>query len=224
MVGKTPDIRPPKPPWVRFNPRESAGGALSFYYSDPNSSIPVREVTRADDNKADPNLETKTYGLFTTCERGMRAGIVKRGIEYVFFCTRRGSLRRLTGYYRIGWFCRGPAIQGYARVGRVPDDYALAASEIHFVNPGFPLQDLTRILRGVWVETRFRTFRYFDSETTRRLRELIQRTPNATREYLAEVKRLENANLQKYGYMYRNWRRREGFSWKVAPLYLEVTK
>src|SRR5437867_9824995 len=115
MSRKMLDVRPPNPPWISFEPKEGSGAALSYYYSDQNSSIPVREVTRADDNKADPNLETMTYGLFTTCQRTMRAGIVARGVNDIFFCTRRNDMRVLTGFYRIGWFCKGPPIQGYAR-------------------------------------------------------------------------------------------------------------
>lgn len=84
MSNAKHDVRPPNPPWIPLEPGDGSISALSFYYSDPNSDIPVREVTRADDNKADPNLETMTFGLFSTCERGMRAGIVRHGIEFLF--------------------------------------------------------------------------------------------------------------------------------------------
>jgi len=217
------DVTPPNPPWIPFVPREHSGAALSYYYSDPNSTIPVREVTRADDNKADPNMETMTYGMFTTCERGMRAGMVRDGRPYIFFCTNRGGRRVLTGYYLIGWYCKGPPIKGYRRAGgSVPHDYILAASRMKFVDPGFPLTQLTPYLGRKRVDTPFRTFRYIDSEMARLLRELIDGTPDATESYLGEIRRLEKLNLAKYGYRYRNWKREEGFTWSAAPPFLGI--
>ena len=214
------DVRPPNAPWVPLKPGASGRSALAFYYSDSNSSIPVREVTRADDNKADPNIETKTFGLFSTCERGMRAGVVREGMEYVFFCTRRADLRVLTGYYKVGWYCEGPLIKGYRLGNEPPKDFILAASEYRFVNPGFPLRGLTPLLRGTSLDTPFRTYRYLEKDASQILVKLLQQTPDATEEYLQEVRRLEESNLEEYGYRYKNWRRESGFSWELAPLYL----
>ncbi len=190
---------------------------MSFYYSDPTSMVPVREVRRKDDNKADPNLETMTYGLFSTCERGMRAGLMKRGIEFVFFCTNRSGGRVLTGYYRIGWFHRGKKIVGYGR----GDDYMLAAKEIRFVSPGFPLKDLTGYLDGTRLDRRFRTFMYIDTPTVQKLFTLLNQTPDATNEYLSEISRLEGENIDEFGYAYKNWKRLKGFDWEAARKYLE---
>src|SRR6266571_9285685 len=134
-------VKPPNPPWIPLNEGRSGRAGLAFYHSDSHSNVPVREVTRVQDSKADPNLETLTFGLFTTCERGMRAGVVREGIQHIFFCTRRGNIRVLTGYYKIGWYCKGPPIRGYSTHSNPLDDFALAASEARFVNPGFPLRD-----------------------------------------------------------------------------------
>lgn len=216
------DVRPPNPPWVPLKPGPSGRAALAYYYSDPNSSLPVREVTRADDNKSDPNLETMTFGLFSTCERGMRVGIVRDGMQYIFFCTRQGNQRVLTGYYRIGWYAEGPPIKGYGGRGKPPKDFILAASEMRFVAPGFPLEDLTGYLRGDRVDTPFRAYRYVEKATVGRLVALLDRTPDATDDYLAEIERLEELNLEEYGFRYKNWRREGGFSWEAAPRYLGI--
>jgi hypothetical protein len=200
-------------------PNRESGGAISFYYSDWSSTVPVREVRRKDDNKADPNLETRTYGLFSTCERYMRAGVVKRGIEYVFFCTRREDVRVLTGYYRIGWFHKGPKISGYGG----GDDFMLAASECRFVSPGFPLRDLKGYLNGVRLDKRFRTFKYIDAETAKKLLDLLREAPDATEEYVSEIRRLESLNVTEFGYAYKNWKRVSGFDWESARRYLEGT-
>src|SRR3954471_24861893 len=97
---------------------QSEGGYLSFYYSDDISPLPVRWVTKPGDNKADPNLETGTYGLFSTCSLSMRSGVVKRKIGIIFFCTRTKAGRELTGFYEPRWFTQGPLGQR---------DYCLAA-------------------------------------------------------------------------------------------------
>jgi hypothetical protein len=217
------DVRPPKAPWQPLEPNERSGGALSFYYSDSNSEVPVREVTRVDDNKSDPNLETLTYGLFSTCERGMRKGIVTRGIEYLFFCTNRGGIRVLTGYYKIGWYFKGPPVEGYSANGKVLDDYALAASNCKFVTRGFPLRDLTEYLKGVHLDNRFRDFKYIDRETSELLAALIDEAGDETQAYLEEIKRLEQVNYVKYGYVYKNWERKEGFGWDLAPKYMGLS-
>ena len=166
---------------------------------------------------ADRKFETMTYGLFSTCERGMRAGLVKRGMEYVFFCTNRRGGRVLTGYYRIGWIHKGKKIVGYGK----GDDYMLAASEVRFVSPGFPLRELTGYLNGTRLDKRFRTFMYIDSETTQELLALLNQTPDATREYLSEIARLEQANIDEFGFAYKNWKRLRGFDWEAARSYLK---
>jgi hypothetical protein len=189
--------------------------------------IPVRQVGRKLDNKSDPNVETGTYGLFSTCERGMRARVVRDGMSSIFFCTNRKNGRVLTGYYKVGWYHRGPPIVGYAGKDKPPlDDYQLAASEMRFVNPPFELKNLRGYLNGVRLDNRFRTFCYIDGETARRLVDLLDDTPDATKDYLKEIKRLEKLNLEssQKGYVYENWKRAEGFSWADAPKYMGVEK
>ena len=222
---KVKNVRPPHKPWIPLRPGRATNAALSFYYSDPRSVIPVRQVGRKNDNKSDPNLETMTYGLFSTCERGMRSGIVKRGIQYLFFCTNRKKGRVLTGYYKIGWFHKGPEIIGYSGGGGlVLPDYMLAASEGKFVNPGFPLGELTGYLNGVRLDKRFRTFRYINDQTAGLLLKLLLETPDATKDYLSEIKRLELLNQKgsSKGLVYENWGRNAGFSWADAPHFMGV--
>jgi len=201
------DVRPPNPPWTPLKPGDGKKAALSFYYSDPFSEVPVREVTHKNDPKADPNLETMTYGLFSICNRGMRATIVNEGIELVFFCTNRAGVRVLTGFYRIGW---------YYKVPRGKNEYMLAANEVRFVAPGFPLHELTPYLRGVRLDKQFRTFRYINGKTAERLYLLIKDAPDATPQYVSEINRLEQLTLKRNGYIYRA-KYPNGFSWDVAP-------
>jgi hypothetical protein len=108
---------------------DSGRGYLSVYYSEPLARYPIREITRCADNKSDPNIETRTYGLFSTCEPQMRARIVFDGAGTLFFVTSHADKRRaVTGYYTIGWYTEGA-------LGARNRDYALAASAIRLVDP-----------------------------------------------------------------------------------------
>ena len=66
---------------------QNAGAYVSVYLSSEVGRVPVRDVLRLGDNKSDPNLETQTYGLFSTCEPTMRKSIAARGITEIFFVT-----------------------------------------------------------------------------------------------------------------------------------------
>jgi hypothetical protein len=213
-AGNNANIGPPSPPWIPFVHGTSGKAALSFYYSDPLSKVPIRDISHKNDPKADPNPETATFGRFSICDRGMRATIVKQGIELHFFCTSRcgpnGNLRVLTGYYRYGWYLRAPKTLTRSEL----DDYMLVAKEIRFVSPGFPLSDLTGYLWGERLDRPFRTFRYIDEKTTARLLKLLNATPDAHKEYLSEICRIEELVKKRDKMLYR--KRSEGFSWKEA--------
>jgi len=200
------DVRPPNPPWIPLKPSDSSNAALSFYYGDPRSKMPVREVSHKNDPKADPNIETLTFGLFSTCDKRMRATIVRHGIKLLFFCTNRGGVRVLTGYYHVGWYYKVPATR---------DDYMLAAQEAKFVAPGFPLHELGPYLRGVQLDKRFRIFRYIDGITADLLLLLLKDTPDATNQYISEIHRLEQLTLKRDGYIYQG-KYPNGFSWEAA--------
>lgn len=186
---------------------EHSRAVLCYYYSDPRSKIPVREISHRNDPKGDPNVETKTYGLFTPCHLKMRAKIVKDGIPLLFFCTRRASgVRILTGYYQIGFYCPLPNTNG---------DFALAAKVARLVNPGFPLAELRPYLRGYEIDKWFRGSKSVDSVTANLLLQLLNDTPDATHDYVVEIHRLERISKKRDGYLYRGKYPR-GFSWKAA--------
>lgn len=206
------DVRPPNKPWVPIPAATPEIGCLSFYLSDDLSPLPVRGVTLHQNNKSDPNLETGTYGLFSTCERQMRASVVSRGLRYIFFVTRRADQRVISGYYELGWYCEG-VLNG------VRSDYALAARQIHFIEGPVPIAKLPGELRAV-AGVRFRTFLLLDSLQTSALRRLLDRRPDCTSEYVSEIDRLERFNLYHAGA--RCWNRAKQFTWDDAKNYLAV--
>jgi hypothetical protein len=159
--------------------------------------------------KADPNLETTTYGLFSTCERLMRASIVNRGIEYIFFLTsRKGKGRWLTGFYRLGWYCK-----------HSKGDFALAGSEQRFVFPSLGREDLPAEL-GEVVFSRFRASKRLNTDQTKLLLDLVSEREDVTGNYLQEIDRLERFNLRHTGF--RHWGSVDPFDWNEAEDLLKV--
>lgn len=207
-------VQPPGPPWSPLVGGQEGGGFLSFYYSDQLSRLPVRGVTRLADNKSDPNLETATYGLFSTCGPMMRSSIVRRGLSYIFFQTRWHGERVVTGYYHVGWFVDHASSR--------PGDAALAADIVHFVAEPIPVRALRRLI-GRRVSTTARGPQRLRAPECARLRRALDGQTDSTRAYLNEIDRLERFNLRFGGSRHLNWHStnpNEAFSWETARKYL----
>ncbi len=194
---------PPGPPWKKIRQDSSACGYLVFYYSDDLSPLPVRSVTKLDDNKADPNLETLTYGLFSPCGQIMRKGIVRNGTRYLFFVTRYGGVRVLVGYYSLRW---------YAKIAGTENDYALAATTMRFIAEPMPLDSVDRKC-GTMTNRQFRIYLKVESADVLKLKSLVDGMLDTTQKYLEEIDRLERFNVRYTGYRYVSFAEREKFSW-----------
>jgi hypothetical protein len=200
-------------PWREL--ADAGRGYLSVYFSEPLARWPVREITRRADNKSDPNIETGTYGLFSTCEPSMRNRIVLDGAATIFFLTTRKPHqgRVISGYYHVGWYTEGTQ-------GAVNRDYALAADKMHFIDP-ILASDLAEPLAAI-CSTQFRTMKPIDVETVASLRRICDERPGRTAEYLGEVERVEAFARARSGYAYPSWGREAGFSWADAPEYYQT--
>jgi len=194
---------PPNPPWKPLAICEASGGCVGSFLNDDLSGLPVRAITVVGDNKADPNLETKTYGLFSTCHKVMRKSIVKHGRRHVFFITNRRGVPVLAGLYLVKW---------YAPVSSDDNDFCLAADSIWFVQDPIPLVDVDRVC-GTNVARVSRAFKNIDAEKCRKMERLLKRRANATGSYLSEIDRLERFNLKHGGYRYVTFERRDSYSW-----------
>jgi hypothetical protein len=187
-------------------------GYLSVYLSEPLARYPIRHVSKPADNKSDPNIETGTYGLFSTCERTMRGKLVREGRRWIFFLTKHaGKERRLAGYYEIGWYAEGA---GGAALG----DYALAATSMRFIEP-LALEALPELARDRCLPP-FRTVRPIEGPVVQLLRKVIDDQPDCTSAYLRELRRIEQFTRYYSGYAYPSWGQVEGFSWELAAHYL----
>jgi hypothetical protein len=199
-------------PWRKLVPMEPHTGYASYYYADDLARLPVRAITKIKDNKSDPNLETGTYGLFSTCQAKMRSGIVSNRPRYIFFITKaRKGPRQLTGMYELGWWAPG-SLSNRIR------DFSLAAISIRFVTPE-PLKqlpgELADLLSGGW-----RLEKRLGSEHTEQLAEHLRSKEDRTKEYLLEVERMERINQYHSSYRYPTWRRSEPWDWSEADRYM----
>lgn len=215
MLRQSPQLRsgkPPGPPWRCLVATEPPTGYLAFYYSDDLSALPVRHVTRPGDPKSDPNLETGTFGLFSTCEPGVRSAIVNRGARYLFFLTSRARARVFAGFYRVAWWCGEP--RGASR------DVRLAADQVHFVAEPIPVVDLPEPARSS-ASRQMRNCRPIDAEITQQLLMAIGQRPDATAEYLVEIERLERFNAYRTSVRYPGWGQNQPFTWNLAEDFLD---
>src|SRR5437870_4117601 len=194
---KARSVEPPNDPWMELNSPEDAAGYLSIYYSDDMSRLPVRAVTKPGDNKSDPNLETLTYGLFSTCAPGLRAGAVKRRSKYLFFATNRKGTRVLTGYYHLRWYAKG------ALGDR---DFCLAADEAKFIAKPIPLRQVDQKC-GTHLSKWFRGIRLLTHNECSKLVSLLEEQSDSTKQYLSEIDRLERFSLKYTGYRYLTFKK-----------------
>lgn len=207
-----PDRRPPAAPWHAIGRSSSGQVFVSFYISDDLARWPVRAITLPNNNKSDPNLETLTYGLFSTCEPKMRAGIVNRNVRHIVFLTNiRAKGRHITGFYELGWYAHGTLWPNMR-------DFALAAKHARFIDP-LPISDLQGEA-GQRLRRRWRTYVLLDAEPSAQLLAAISAAPDRTSDYLAEIDRLERSNLYRTGYRYVSWKRAEPWEWGDAAAYL----
>jgi hypothetical protein len=210
--------RPPGFPWIELNPDLQGSSYLCFYYVSGFSPLPVRDVNRIKksaglpiaDNKSDPNLETKTFGLFSTCESDMRRGVVKRRAPYLFFfgqCrTPSGRQRCVTGYYTLKWYSHGGTHAG---------DFCLAAESCHFVKTPIPFPSVNQHLGTNLSARNPRLMTLLSPARSRRLAELLERQEDISGDYIREIKRLEMINSQLTGGLkYVNFSRRNSFCWE----------
>lgn len=214
------EYMPPNEPWQELEASSAEAGYLSYYFSDDMSRYAVREVTRPNDNKSDPNIETMTYGLFSTCERSMRAGVVKNKRPHIFFITRQEGERWLSGYYHVKWYAEGSPVFTYLKHGKVQDDYILCADSIRFIDPPIRLAELAERFDDEFYTKRFRTYKKTNQVQTEELLKLIYDKKDMTQRYIDETKRLERVNCRFHGHRYTNWEQSEEFSWELAKDYI----
>lgn len=217
-----PGYAPPNDPWEEHQASDDAKSYLTLYYcEDEISKYPVREVTKVNDNKSDPNLETMSYGLCSTCTRDIRSGLVKNNRPYLFFCTNYRGERHLAGYYHIGWYSLGPPLLTNYRNGSIRDDYRLVADEMKWLYPPISFETVADETGFDGILSGFRK-KLVSPETTDALIELFEDREDCSQQYLDEIRRLELINKRYHEYRYPTWEREAGFSWDSVRSYVEM--
>jgi hypothetical protein len=208
VIADAGSFRPPASPWTPIAAKPDAGSYVSVYLSSDVARLPVRDIMRLADNKSDPNLETGTYGLWSTCEATMRKSIVNRGIEEIFFITTvEGIGRALVGRYALGWV---------AQLG--PNDAAFAAKAMRFVRP-IPVSVIPGNA-GKEMQATLRNYKIVREDIAAPLRSMVDAEADRTQDYLLEIDRLERMSFSRTGFRYPSWDRVDAFSWLGAGPYL----
>jgi len=207
--------------WQQIEKNGEQTGHLAYYYSNQETELPVRDVTKRYDNKSDPNIETKSYGMFSTCMPPARKNIIDRGDSYIFFFTRRNNQRILTGYYELDKFV--PTGITPTRGGKPSKfkDIALLAKRTHFVKDGIPFTgDTWSIIKLEHIQENEikgfgpRDFVKIDAKMTKKLKKLLDKQKDITDKYVEEIHNLENLNKENSGKSYPTWKRNNGFTTK----------
>ena len=194
--------------WQTF-PNRSQTGRLVYYYSNQKAALPVRDVQKSWDEKADPNLETMTYGVFSTCTPIGRKNAFEHGDEFLFFYTNWGGTRIVTGYYEIGSYLVTGFINRLGSITYHFSDYAFLARNSHFVKIGIPLGvhgekrwERVRVRDTGIIGYGYRTTQQISSAETKILKGMLDAQDDATGDYVREIHRLEKENVSKYGARY----------------------
>lgn len=214
------EFAPPNDPWQEITDPTSPLGYMSFYHSDELSRYAVRDITRPNDNKSDPNIETMSYGLFSTCERRMRAGIVNNSRPHIFFVTRYDGERCLSGYYHVRWHTEGPPVSAFLSSGQIQDDNYLVADEMCFIHPPVPLNEIASRFDDEYYSNWFRTFKKTTEVQTEDLLSVLSEFEDQSSAYIEEIRRLERVNERFHNYRYTGWEQPESFSWEFAEEFL----
>jgi len=218
---RSPSYMPPGEPWQELSEGETPEGYLSYYYSEDDiSQYPVREVGKISDMKADPNFETMSYGLCSTCSRKMRAGIVKNNNPYIFFFTNFNGERVLTGFYHIEWYTKGPPMFANIEQGNLQDDYRLVADKIHFIYPPITFNEIAEDQDYHEILNNFRNVKGVPESRVVDLLSLLESKEDRTKKYIQEVRRLERVNKRFHEYRYPTWERSEAFSLDTVENYV----
>lgn len=206
--------------WTQVSPDLPEVGRLVPYYSEDAALRPVRHITRINDNKSDPNLETMTFGMFSTCDMAHRRNMAIKNGRYLFFRTMRDNESVLAGYYEIGWYLPSWALrvsEKQVRAQLIPD-YFLAAKQSHWVRDPIPMKEVAAALgrRVSWLK--IRAPRILSADDTLALRKLLKQQADASDEYLGEIRFMEEfqASRRPDKLRYVNWRRSHGFTWEDA--------
>jgi hypothetical protein len=186
--------------------RASETGMVVIYDTDPVSEMAIREVPEEFPSEvvADPNYESKTYGLYGCARTKFRSAFVKNKLRYLFFMAHYQGAREefrgkyfVTGMYRI--VKTADVHKAHLRYLRdascLEEDecIALLSETAQFVALDDALPVTDEMLKQWEYKTRVtrQTRIVLNDSHTRSLVEYLLSKPNAIDKYIAETRRLQ---------------------------------
>jgi len=172
-------------------------GKLVYFLCTESSPLPIRDVLNDQGQglKLEPNYETGTYNFCRFCNHPSVVAAIRHGYRYLLFVTRyRGLDPRFRGqYYVVGYY----ELEGWTGLGTRK---AVKAKRLKLVRIEDALHVTPQICRR-WGTTygnlRWLTQVLRGEELEEALNHL-QRAPDATSEYIREVKRLSDQLVKSF--------------------------
>jgi hypothetical protein len=186
-------------------------GMVVYYTTDPVSEVPIREIPEEIDSPvpADPNYETKTYGLFACQRPKVRAGFMKNKARYLFFMTKYAGTNidlndsyMVTGFYHIVKTADAKKLHirhcSEYECLDLNSCMAFLADEVRFLAVQDALVLNEEMLKewGYGARITRQTRILLDPEKTASLLEYLRSKPDATKAYIDETKRLQPHGLE----------------------------
>lgn len=173
--------------WIPL--RGSDVGKLVYFLCTESSVFPIRDVLNDQGRglKLEPNYETGTYNFCRFCNHPSVVAAIRHGYRYLLFVTRYTGLDpRFWGQYCVvGYY----DLEGWVELGTRK---AVKAKRLKFVR----IEDAFRVTRQICREwgTTYGNLRWLTQvlrgENLKEVLGHLERAPDATGEYIAEVKKL----------------------------------
>jgi len=170
-------------------------GYLDWYYSDPRSILPIRDVTkRKGRNKKEPHYEKRTFNEEVRCNTRLLNGAIKKRVGFIFFYTKYEGQKKefrgkyfITGYYKLSKITKNKI--------RDPkgDRYAVKANDARFfaIEDSYPLEKIAKkIIRNPrWIKPK-----HLSESHTKSILSHFQNKTNRRRDFVKLTKRLYNSD------------------------------
>jgi len=172
-------------------------GKLVYFLCTESSVLPIRDVLndQGQGPKLEPNYETGTYNFCRSCNHPSVVATIRHGYHFLLFVTRYWGLdRRFRGqYYLVGYY----DLEAWTELGTRK---AVKAKRLKFVKIEDAFHVTPEICRK-W-ETSYGNLRWLTQvlrgEKLEEVLNHLQRAPDATCEYIREVKNLSDQLVKNF--------------------------
>jgi len=176
-------------PWTPFP--ASDVGKLVYFLCTESSVLPIRDVLNDQDQglKLEPNYETATYNFCRFCNQPSVVAAIRHGYRYLLFVTRYTGLDpRFWGQYHVvGYY----DLEGWVELGTRKAVKAKRMKFVRIEDAFHVAPEICRKWRTTYGNLRWLT-QVLRAENLEEVLGHLQRAPDATGEYISEVKKLSH--------------------------------